>query len=159
MPVKDAWEQQPYFSQITDTLYISAFPQGYHAEEIHDMGIRLILSMHWQRPDDSLGLPPVELLWLPTYDNWFIPMSMRKLQQGVEAALPVMAAGHGVLSHCVAGVHRSVAMACCVLIGQGYTANEAMKLVKERRPIADPGIWYIQRRIRRFEQLWNNAGH
>jgi protein-tyrosine phosphatase len=47
----------------------------------------------------------------------------------VEAALPVIQDGYGVLVHCRAGVHRSVAMACCVLIGMGQTADEAMQLV------------------------------
>jgi len=47
----------------------------------------------------------------------------------VEAALPVIQDGYQVLLHCRAGVHRSVAMACCVLIGMGQTADEAMQLV------------------------------
>jgi hypothetical protein len=45
-------------------------------------------------------------------------------------------------------------MACCVLIGTGHTAEEAMRLVKDRRAVADPDAWYIRRRILKFEQLW-----
>lgn len=48
-----------------------------------------------------------------------------------------------------------VAMACCTLIGSGYTAEQAMQLGVEKRPIADPTIWYIRRRIRRFESEWH----
>jgi protein-tyrosine phosphatase len=81
-------------------------------------------------------------------------MPISTLQRGVEAALPVIRDGWGVLVHCVAGVHRSVAMACCVLIGMDYSADEAMRLVKTRRAVADPYIWYFQRRIRKFEQVW-----
>jgi protein-tyrosine phosphatase len=81
---------------------------------------------------------------------------MSMLRRGAEAALPVLVSGGGVLCHCRAGVHRSVAMACCVLIAQGSTAEEAMRLVKEKRPVADPSIWYIQRRIRKFEAEWNH---
>jgi len=143
-------------SQITPQLFISAWPRGEHADELRAMGIRLILSMHWVKPERSLGDAPVHLLWLPTIDLPFTPMPMSMLRRGAQAALPVLAAGGGVLCHCRAGVHRSVAVACCVLIARGSTAEEAMRLVKERRPVADPYIWYIQRRIRKFEAEWNH---
>jgi len=141
-------------SAITPQLFISAWPRGEHADELRAMGIRLILSMHWVRPERSLGDAPVHLLWLPTIDLPFTPMPMSMLRRGAQAALPVLAAGGGVLCHCRAGVHRSVAMACCVLIAQEYGAEDAMRLVKEKRPIADPYIWYIERRIRRFAEEW-----
>jgi protein-tyrosine phosphatase len=80
---------------------------------------------------------------------------MNLLLRGVEAALPVIQDGYGVLAHCRYGVHRSVAMACCTLIGMGYSADEAMRMVKDKRSTADPDIWYIRRRILKFMQLWN----
>jgi len=144
----------PDISQITDYLYISAWPRGEHADEIRALGVRLILSMHWRRPVKTLGHAPVRLLWLPTVDTPLTPMPMFLLRRGVEAALPVVRQGESVLVHCKAGVHRSVAMACCVLIGTGYTAEEAMRLVKDRRAVADPDVWYIRRRILQFEQKW-----
>lgn len=145
----------PDVSQITDYLYISAWPRGDHAAEIQAMNVRLILSMHWIRPSRKLGLPPVRLLWLPTIDNPLAPMPIQTLQRGVEAALPVIREGYRVLVHCRAGVHRSVAMACCVLIGMGQTADDAMQLVVQKRSVADPHAWHIQRRIYAFEQRWN----
>jgi hypothetical protein len=59
-----------------------------------------------------------------------------------------------VLAHCVFGRHRGVAMACCVLIGLGRTAEEAMALVAEKRAVADPHVWYIRGRIEAFERHW-----
>jgi protein tyrosine phosphatase (PTP) superfamily phosphohydrolase (DUF442 family) len=144
----------PDISQITETLYISAWPRGEHADEIRALGVRLILSMHWRRPVKTVGHPPVRLLWLPTVDTPLTPMPMFLLRRGVEAALPVIQRGERVLVHCKAGVHRSVAMACCVLIGAGYTAEAAVRLVKDRRAVADPDAWYIRRRILKFEQEW-----
>jgi hypothetical protein len=144
----------PDVSPITDYLYISAWPRGDHAEEIRAMNVRLILSMHWIKPAGNLGYDPIRLLWLPTVDNPLFPMPIRSLRLGVEAALPVIKKGYGVLTHCRAGVHRSVAMACCILIGMGMKADEAMQLVKEKRSVADPRTWYIQSRIRKFEQQW-----
>ena len=130
-------------SQITNYLYISAFPPSEHVETVIDLGVRLILSMHWWPVNKKFGQPPLHLLWLPTIDKPFAPIPMRTLNRGVEAALPIIQEGDAVLAHCKAGVHRSVAMASCVLIGMGYTADEAMKLIKEKRPQADPYVGYI----------------
>jgi hypothetical protein len=144
----------PDVSAITDYLYISAWPRGDHADEIRAMNVRLILSMHWFKPARKLGDAPIRLLWLPTVDNPFFPMPIRSFELGVETALPVIQNGYRVLVHCRAGVHRSVAMACCVLIGMGHSAEAAMQLVKEKRSVADPYVWYIRNRILKFEKQW-----
>jgi protein-tyrosine phosphatase len=144
----------PHISRITDYLYISAFPRGEHVAEIVALGVRLVLSMHWMRPTKMLGKPPVKLLWLPTFDFILLPMPIKTLNKGVRAALPVIENGGAVLVHCKSGVHRSVAQAACVLIGMGYTADEAMELIKEKRAVADPDARHIHSRIRKFEQQW-----
>jgi dual specificity MAP kinase phosphatase len=150
-------KSSPDISQINDYLYLSAWPEGEHADEIRELGVRLILSMHWGRPSRTLREPPLRLLWLPTMDSPLTPMPVASLQRGVEAALPVIRDGGGVLTHCRYGIHRSAAMACCVLIGMGFTSEQAMQLVKEKRPIADPYIWYIRRRIEKFERHWKRV--
>jgi hypothetical protein len=144
----------PHISQITGYLYVSAFPRGEHVAEIVDLGVRLVLSMHWMRPTKMLGKPPVRLLWLPTFDNMFFPMPIKTLNKGVLAALPVIGDGEAVLVHCKSGVHRSVAQAACVLIAMGYTADDAMQLIKEKRAVADPDAKHIQSRIRKFANQW-----
>lgn len=149
----------PDISQITDYLYISAWPRSKHIEHILALGVRLILSMHWLRPLKSLGDHPIRLLWLPTIDKPFFPIPIRTLNKGVRAALPVIQDGSAVLVHCKAGVHRSVAQAACVLIGMNFTADGAMQLIREKRAAADPDAWYIQKRIRKFEQQWPDVGH
>ncbi len=133
----------PHISQITDYLYISAWPRGEHVDEIVALGVRLVLSMYSVRPTQILGNPPVKLLWLPTIDKPFFPMPIKTLNKGVQAALPVIEQGDSVLVHCIAGVHRSVAQATCVLIGMGYNADDAMQLIKEKRAVADPDVGYI----------------
>ena len=67
--------------------------------------------------------------------------------------------GDSVLVHCKEGIHRSVAQAACVLIGMGYTADEAMQLIKEKRAVADPYARHIQSRIQKFEEYWQEARH
>ena len=142
------------YSRITDQLYIAAEPLDRHAEVITSLNVHLILCMFVGQPARALTRPPFELLHLRTFDSPLLPMPLRALRRGVEAALPEIQAGRSVMVYCRKGRHRSVAMACCILIGLGYSAEEAMKLVKEKRPIADPRIWYIQRCILKFEQWW-----
>ena len=110
------------------------------------------------RPDAGQppGQPPLQTLWLRTYDVFLLPIPMGALQRGVEAALDTIARGGKVYAHCAAGVHRSVAMGAAILIAQGRSADEAMRLIKLRRPSADPDVWYIRWRIRRFAATWTN---
>jgi protein-tyrosine phosphatase len=76
------------------------------------------------------------------------------LFRGVEAATPIVQQGGAVVVHCHYGRHRSVALASCILIGQGYTAEDAMRLITQQRPAADPYAWYIRARIVRFAEQW-----
>ncbi len=66
----------------------------------------------------------------------------------------VIESGGAVLVHCKSGVHRSVAQAASVLIAMGYTADDAMQLIKEKRAVADPDARHIQSRIRKFANQW-----
>lgn len=147
----------PDISPITEYLFISVWPEARHAEEIVQLGISLVLSMHWMPPQRVLRRLPVTVLWLPTVDTPLTPMPMRTLRRGVTAALPVIEGGGKVLCHCKAGVHRSVAMAACVLIGMGFSAGDAMSTVKAGRAVADPDAAYIRRRIVKFEEVWRGS--
>jgi hypothetical protein len=144
-------------SKITDFLYIAPWPTPEDIEYLDKERVRLVLSMRQRVPPTYFTSPNMKVVHLPTTDSLFIPMPMELLHKGVEAALPVVQDGAGVAIFCKQGRRRSVAMACCVLIGAGYSAGEAMQLVVEKRPIADPYIWHIKRRILRFEREWRAA--
>jgi protein tyrosine phosphatase (PTP) superfamily phosphohydrolase (DUF442 family) len=142
-------------SQITDHLFVGGQPLKAHAPDLCALGIGLVISMRAEkRPDPVFNQPPLRSLWLPTFDTFFTPIPLRALEAGVRAALPVIEAGHGVLVHCHQGVHRSVALAAAVLIAQGRSAPDAMRLLRQQRPAADPHIWYIRRRIELFARRW-----
>lgn len=144
-------------SQITDQLYIAAHPQEEDASTILDLSIRLILNMIFFKPAEVFIKPPFRMVTLRTFDSIFLPIPIRKLTRGVKASLPVIAAGENVLVYCRKGRHRSVAMAAAVLISQGYSADEAMQLIKSKRAKADPYAWHIRRRITKFEDVWRNS--
>jgi prolyl-tRNA editing enzyme YbaK/EbsC (Cys-tRNA(Pro) deacylase)/rhodanese-related sulfurtransferase len=143
-------------SPITNDIYIGSQPDAEHAEALGALNIGLIINMRAEtRPHPVYAAPPFSSLWLRTYDFFFTPIRMATLEQGAHAALAVIAQGRRVLVHCQRGRHRSVAMAAAILIAQGYSAGDAMRLIREKRRVADPQIWYIRRQIEKFEHHWN----
>jgi protein tyrosine phosphatase (PTP) superfamily phosphohydrolase (DUF442 family) len=143
-------------SKITEYLSLSSKVTKKNVDEVLELDLRLVISMIVQRkPPEALEQPPRSVLWLRTFDFPLIPIPVRTLNRGVEVALPVIQDGHRVLVFCEGGRRRSVAMASCILIGKGYSADEAMRLIKEQRDVADPYAWHIQRQIRKFESYWH----
>jgi hypothetical protein len=141
-------------SRITDTLYIAAHPAPADADYLRELPAHLILSIRMRPPHPVVRAAAEQWLHLPCMDTPLTPLPMLLLWTGVETALPVIGEGKKVVVHCAYGRHRSVALACCILIGQGYSAVDAMALVKRQRPIADPYVRYIRARIERFEARW-----
>ena len=145
------------YSKISDDLYIAASPKGSDAAAISQLEVRLVICMiAHRRPAAEFDAPPLSALWLRTFDFFLLPIPVDLLERGVRAALPVIESGHGVLTYCQAGRHRSVAMGAAILIGQGYAADEAMALIARRRARADPYAGHIERQIRKFETRWRN---
>lgn len=147
-------------SKITESLYITSRLRSDHIEAIREMDIKLVINMIVHiRPPRALSDPPgdIQVLWLRTFDFFLLPIPLRTLKRGVEAALPVIERGQRVLVYCEAGRHRSVAMASCILIGLGHSPEEAMDLIAGMRKVADPRAWHIQRQIRRFESYWQEG--
>jgi len=152
----EARDQRPAYdvSAITDQLFIASRPRAHHVSHVRGLGVDLVISMIWWAPPKELARPPFTLVRLPTIDLPITPIPISLLFRGADAAIPVMNAGGRVLVYCRMGMHRSVAMACCILIARGFSADDAMKLVVDHRPIADPHVGYIERRIRLFEAEW-----
>lgn len=146
------------FSHITDDLYIGSMPQVTDYDGLRELGIRLIINMRFSRgPFPDLHQTPIQTLWLPTIDSPFFPMSVTKLIRGAKAGLEAIAAGGKVYVHCAYGRHRGVAMGACILIAQGYEPEAAMKLIAERRLVADPYAFHIQPRIMKFARQWRES--
>jgi protein-tyrosine phosphatase len=142
------------YSQITDQLYIAAWPTGEDYDVLKELGVRLVINMDWVSTDEALNRSPLRVLELSEIDTPLTPMSMENLWKGAEQAGEVIADGGVVLVYCKGGVHRSVVMACCILISLGYDAESAIARVKERRPVADPYSGHYKSRILKFEDEW-----
>ena len=146
------------FSSITDDLFIGTTPLVSDYNGLRELGIRLIINMRYTfspRPDPHSA--PIQLLWLRTVDSPFFPIPIPKLMLGARTALETIRAGGKVYVHCAYGRHRGVVMGTCILIAQGYDPEAAMKLIAERRPVADPNAYYIRPRIMMFARQWNGV--
>jgi hypothetical protein len=143
------------FSTISDELFIGTTPRQVDYDTLRRMGVRLVINMRFDRPPapDS-GQPPLDLLWLPTFDTPLLPIPIRALKRGAEAALATIKEGGRIYVHCLMGRHRGVAMGAAVLVAQGASPAQAMELIKSRRPLADPDAAYIRWRIHLFARRW-----
>ena len=143
------------YTQITTDLYIGAWPTKYNVDTIQSLDVTVILSTILESVDNELGQPPLQLVKMRMTDS--IPnhpyYPTKTLMRGVDAALAAFERGEKVMVFCKSGRHRSAATSCCILIGRGYGAEEAMELVESRRTEADLNP-AIRKRIERFEQEW-----
>jgi hypothetical protein len=142
-------------SAITDQIYVGRQPGRREAEAVRQIAPGLVISMRGGGAPESVQAAGVPFLSLSTRDNLLFPIPIERLEQGVQAALPVVRSGGRVLIYCRHGRHRSVALAVCLLIALGFSSTEAAALVRARRPQADPKAWHIWRRILAFERRWN----
>jgi hypothetical protein len=146
------------FSHVTDDLFIGNTPLVQDYDGLRELGIRLIINMRFSRgPYPDPHHTPIQLLWLPTIDSPFFPMPLHKLMQGAHSARRTIEDGGKVYVHCAFGRHRGVVMGACILIALGYDPQDAMQLIKARRPIADPFAFYIRPRILQFARKWNGS--
>lgn len=143
------------YSQITPYLYVGSTPHRKDYERLSKQGIKLAINMRidyfWFSRKPLFG---INIVWVPTVDVIFLPIKAEKLLPVATQASRLIQNKQSVLSFCRMGRHRSVAMACAILITQGYTAKQAMELVKLKRPVADPYISHIANTINHFEHLW-----
>jgi protein tyrosine phosphatase (PTP) superfamily phosphohydrolase (DUF442 family) len=144
------------YSKISNNLYIGTTPKYKDYEHLHKLGVSLVINMRIGLPPvrDPIS-PPLISLWLPTVDSPIIPIPVKVLQKGVDAALSVIDQGGVVYAHCSHGRHRGPAMGACILIAHGMEPEQAIQLVEQQRPVADLHIWYIHRRVMKFAQTWN----
>jgi len=145
------------FSKITDDLFIGTTPSVKDYDQLRDQGVRLVINMRFTygpRPDPHES--PLLLLWLRTIDSPFFPIPIAKMVIGARAALETIRMGGKVYVHCAYGRHRGPAMGSSILIAQGHEPEVAMKLIAERRSVADPYAFHIRPRIMKFAREWNH---
>jgi protein-tyrosine phosphatase len=145
------------YSRITDDLFIGTTPMAGDYDHLRGLGVRLVINMRWEFPPlPDTHDPPLSFLWFRTFDTPLLPIPIKTLKRGAQAALETIRDGGRVYAHCAGGRHRGVAMGACILVAQGYRPHEAMQLIAERRSFADPFAFYIRPRILKFAREWQS---
>jgi protein-tyrosine phosphatase len=121
-------------------------------------GVTHIVDMQIEFDDTELAEPyGIAVLWNAVDDD-FQPKPAEIFQRGVEFALEALNSdGSGkVFIHCAAGVHRAPMMALALLRVLGYSLDEAMMLIEERRPVVDFADVYV-RSVENFVRSYSSA--
>ncbi len=143
------------FSLITEDLFLGVTPLVIDYDILRELGVRLVINMRFEkRPAQDPHEQPLRFLWLPTIDAPGLVIPIRFLVRGVQAALETFKEGGKVYTHCQRGRHRGAAMGAAILIALGFDPIDAMELIKQQRPSAEPEIFYIRSRIMRFAETW-----
>jgi protein-tyrosine phosphatase len=100
---------------------------------------------------DALNRAGIEFLHVPTPDRY--GFTYAQMQQGVDWVLDHIANGGRAFLHCEHGVGRGPLMTCAVLVAQGYTAPEALRIVRSARWQALPNDRQLAALLD-FEQTW-----
>ncbi|MFN2216798.1 MAG: dual specificity protein phosphatase family protein [Anaerolineales bacterium] len=143
------------FSEINEDLIVGTTPSAADYDLLRRLGVGLVINMRLeQKPFPDEHDPPLEFLWFPAIDYPLFPIPISFLVRGTKKALQVIQSGKRVYTHCQGGRHRGVAMGAAILIARGHSPEDAMNLLKEKRLVADPDIFYIRSRILRFAKVW-----
>lgn len=135
------------YSQITENIFVGSTPKSLDISKLKKQGFGLIINM---RIDKKISSNILKILWLPNIDLSPFPLRHKHMILGAREAKKTLKKNEKVLVICRIGRHRSVAMAACLLIDQGFSPEEAKKLIKEKRPIADPYAKNIENTIKVF---------
>jgi protein-tyrosine phosphatase len=113
--------------------------------EVARAGITHVIDMQIEFDDTRLAEPyGVRVLWNPTDDD-FRPKPPQLLQRGVDFALEALEEPESkVFIHCAAGVHRAPMMALAVMRALGWSLEDALETITDRRDVVDFADVYVR---------------
>jgi protein-tyrosine phosphatase len=102
-------------------------------ESIHEAGISAVIDLEGEI-DHGIPTVPNQMLYIyfPIYDDE-LP-DLQKLHAIAKLAASLVEKGERVLSHCGLGLNRSALVAGLTLTYLGMSGEEAIRLLREKRP-------------------------
>jgi hypothetical protein len=123
-------------TQITEHVWCGGELGPGDWERLCRLGVRYDLSLQAEKRDGFGALPPRGELWLPAED-WFMP-SLEQLGMAALYIGGVVDLGQGIVVHCQHGIGRAPMTVACYLVSEGMDPDEAIRFLRQRRPIVDP---------------------
>jgi hypothetical protein len=125
-----------YNSQVTPQIWVGPQFNRRGREYLEARGVNGCVNLRVEYDDAANGLALPNYCYLPTVDDEC--PSPEHLQKGVDFIRGVVKEGGQVYIHCKAGVGRAPTMAAAYFVAQGMTVDEAIALIKKRRPFIAP---------------------
>lgn len=149
----DIQPKQLNYSDITDDLAVGgAFRTG-QIKNLKQRGVTAVVDCRSEDSDDAtaLGAAGISFLHVPTVDRY--GFTYTQMSGAVDWILEHLKMGGRAFLHCEHGVGRGPLMACAVLVGQGHSAPEALRIVRSGRWQALPNDRQLAALLT-FEQEW-----
>lgn len=120
------------YSEITSQIYVGANAccRVHLKDELVQKGIDAEINLEENETETPVGLEAY--LWLPTKDGF--ALNFAQLETGVRAMEGLIRHNKKILIHCLNGHGRSPAFVAAYFLAQGWTLEDALKLIKEKRP-------------------------
>jgi protein-tyrosine phosphatase len=120
-------------SRVNEWLLVGGGVRRSDYARLKAEGVTAVIDMRAERCDDAAALAAlgIELLNLPVTDRY--PPSVEQLMRGVEWALPRLAKGGALFTHCEHGVGRGPMMGLAVMVARGADVTEAYRAVRAAR--------------------------
>jgi predicted protein tyrosine phosphatase len=120
-------------NKITDQIYVGSYAAAEMLSYRNSEGITHILNC---TPDAHEDLTDFDVRQINIHDGFAIPPD--SIRFAIESIAEAVHSGGKILVHCHAGVSRSVSLICAYLMYSGFSWDEALQFVRERRPQAFP---------------------
>jgi protein-tyrosine phosphatase len=149
----DIQPKQLNYSDVTPQLAVGGAFRNRQIKRLKQRGVTAVVDCRLEAEDDpeALGQAGIQFLHLPTLDRH--GFTYEQLHEGVDWVLDHVANGGRAFMHCEHGVGRGPLMACAVLVGQGYSAPEALRIVRTARWQALPNDRQLAALLN-FEREW-----
>jgi hypothetical protein len=152
----DLQPKQLNYSDVTPTLAVGGAFGKRQIRRLRQRGVTAVVDCRLEAEDDGEALANngIQFLHVPTPDRYGFTYS--QMQEGVDWVLDQVADGGKAFLHCEHGVGRGPLMTCAVLVAQGYTAPQALRIVRRARWQALPNDRQLAALLD-FERVWRSS--
>jgi protein-tyrosine phosphatase len=149
----DIQPKQLNYSDVTPQLAVGGAFRTRDIKHLIQHGVTGVVDCRLEDQDDAHALAQagIQFLHVPTLDRH--GFTYTQLQDSVDWVLEHISGGGRAFMHCEHGVGRGPLMACAVLVAQGYSAPEALRIVRSGRWQALPNDRQLAVLLD-FEQEW-----